>query len=234
MRLFEFTRTLAEGGNVFKGDLATQRILKADVLPTVNWLERILGMALKNNLLGSTGKKPDSGDIDIGLQQDTVSKDDLFQKLRKWAADNKLRPEDYVRKTGTSVHFRTPIAGDPNRGFVQTDLMILPDMKFAQFFMSPDPNSTFKDAQKHILLASIAKHGGLRWSPTVGLTSRTTGNVIANEPEHIAEMLLGPNASAQDLTSVERILKTLENDPEREAKISDAKKTLGLLGSDEI
>jgi hypothetical protein len=228
MRLFEFTQPILEGGNVFKGDLATQRIRKEDVLKTVTWLERILGISLRNNLLGSTGRKADSGDVDIGLQQDKVNKDDLVSKLKAWASKSKLRPEDYVRKSGNSVHFRAPITGDPSMGHVQVDLMILPDLKLAQFFMQADPNSQFRDSQKHILMASIAKHNGLRWSPTTGLVSRASGKVIASAPEHVAEVLLGPNFGAKDLVSVENILKTLENDPERESKLSDAKDSLGL------
>lgn len=228
MRLYEFTKPILEGGNVFKGDLATQRIQKQDVLTTVTWLERILGISLRNNLLGSTGKKPDSGDIDIGLQQGDVDKEDIVKKLQAWATKNKADHRNYVRKSGNSVHFRAPIAGDPNMGHVQVDLMILPDLKLAQFFMQADPNSKFRDSQKHVLMASIAKHLGLRWSPTQGLVSRASGKVIASVPEHVADVLLGKQYSAKDLASVESILKTLENDPERESKLSDAKDQLGL------
>ena len=52
---------LNEGGNVFKtadGVEATQRINKADVEPTLKWLEKITGLDHLNFMLGSTGIKP--------------------------------------------------------------------------------------------------------------------------------------------------------------------------------
>ena len=54
---------LGEGGNVFKdadGNPRTQRINLADIKPTVAWLEKITGLPLVDNMLGSTGTKPTS------------------------------------------------------------------------------------------------------------------------------------------------------------------------------
>jgi len=51
---------LFEGGNIFKDDagtVLTVRINKADVLPTVQWLEKVTGLELTDNMLGTTGKK---------------------------------------------------------------------------------------------------------------------------------------------------------------------------------
>ena len=59
---------LNEGGNVFKdpnGQIATTRINKADVAPTLDWLEKVTGLELKANTLGTTGIAPTSGDIDV-------------------------------------------------------------------------------------------------------------------------------------------------------------------------
>ena len=52
---------LNEGGNVFKdpnGQIATTRINKADVAPTLDWLEKVTGLELKANTLGTTGLAP--------------------------------------------------------------------------------------------------------------------------------------------------------------------------------
>ena len=52
---------LNEGGNVFKdpnGQIATTRINKADVAPTLDWLEKVTGLDLKSNTLGTTGLAP--------------------------------------------------------------------------------------------------------------------------------------------------------------------------------
>ena len=70
---------LKEGGNVFKdqnGRILTQRINQTDVNPTLAWLEMLLpGLDLQNNKLGSTGLKPTSGDLDIAVDANVVSKD---------------------------------------------------------------------------------------------------------------------------------------------------------------
>ena len=58
-------KLLKEGGNVFKdsdGASATQRINQTDVKSTVAWLEQLTGLPLMDNMLGSTGQKPTSGD----------------------------------------------------------------------------------------------------------------------------------------------------------------------------
>ena len=59
---------LKEGGNIFKdedGNIVTQRINRADVDPTLKWLENITGLPLVDAKLGSTGLKTTSGDLDI-------------------------------------------------------------------------------------------------------------------------------------------------------------------------
>ena len=51
---------LNEGGNVFKdpnGQIATTRINKADVAPTLDWLEKVTGLDLANTP-GTTGLAP--------------------------------------------------------------------------------------------------------------------------------------------------------------------------------
>ena len=45
-----------------------------EIEPTLDSLEKVLGIDLKNNTLGSVGKKEFSGDIDIALE---ISPDDI-------------------------------------------------------------------------------------------------------------------------------------------------------------
>ena len=73
---------LNEGGNVFKtadGGEATQRINKADVEPTLKWLEKITGLDHVNFMLGSTGIKPTSGDLDVAV--DKIKKVDNYEMV---------------------------------------------------------------------------------------------------------------------------------------------------------
>ncbi len=211
-----------EGGNIWKDQLATKRILRADVMPTIRFLEKITGLPLADVAVGSFKRgKPDSGDIDILIDQTQIDKDVLQKRLNTWAEKND--PTAYTKKTGTSVHFRTPIKSDPANGYVQTDFMFVDDVPFALFSLSiPAP--------VHVAVASIAKHAGLKWSWQKGLTSRTTGNLIpgGKEPESVVKILLGPDASPDDLKSVESIVASLKDDPEKEAKLADAAATLDL------
>lgn len=119
---------ILEGGNVFKdgnGRAVTQRINQTDVKSTLAWLEELVpGLDLQNNTLGSTGIKDTSGDLDIAVDANEVTKDQLETRLKQWAASHGFKPEDYVKKSGTAVHFLTPINGRPDLGYVQSDFML--------------------------------------------------------------------------------------------------------------
>jgi hypothetical protein len=223
----ESKQHLSEGGNVFKntdGSPATQRINRSDVVPTVRWLETVTGLSLTDNMLGSTGRNPTSGDLDLAV--DPKFKETLVSELQSWAADNKVDARNYIRKSGVSVHFRTPILGDADNGFVQTDFMF-GDTDWMKFAMhGGEPNSKFKGLHRAILLSSIAKVYGLKWSPTLGLVSRETNQVISRDPDQIANYLLGDSATGDDLMSVERIMNKIRNQPNFQELIAQAKETL--------
>jgi hypothetical protein len=75
---------ILEGGNVF---INTSRINRIDVDPTVsNFKSQILDKIFPNlqdkdvSLLGSTGKKESSGDIDIGINT-SLPFEDIAQKI---------------------------------------------------------------------------------------------------------------------------------------------------------
>ena len=76
-----------EGGNVFKdsaGKPLTRRIAQADVMPTAQWLEQITGLDLTKDKdkrdgkpiiwLDSTGRKADSGDLDMSVDAREMSR----------------------------------------------------------------------------------------------------------------------------------------------------------------
>ncbi len=215
-----------EGGNIWKDDLATKRIDRSDVLPTVKFLEKITGLSLTNNLLGSTGIKDSSGDLDIAVDANKYDKNDLQAKLNAWANANDKTA--LTKKTGVSVHFRTPINGDAKNGYIQTDFMFLNDVPFARWSMRA-PSSYFKGAHKHIVMASIAKTLGLKWSFSTGLTDRNTGEPIkgGKDADTVAKILFGKNASSETINTVENMLDALDNDPYREQKLADARTVIG-------
>ncbi len=219
---------LKEGGNIFKdesGTPVTTRINRDDVDTTLAWVEKITGIPHKDFKLGSTGIKSTSGDLDVAVNSAEVDKQELFNKLVAWQQKNHPadEPRQWVAKSGVSVHFKTPINGNPKNGFVQTDLMFGdPDfMKFA--YAGTGDNTPYKGAHRAIMIASIAKAQGFSWSPTKGLVDRETKEVITNVPMEIAKRILGPQASVQDMASVEAINKSIRSRDDYEALVADAK-----------
>ena len=219
---------VSEGGNIFKNDdgtLVTQRINKADVDPTLAWVEAITGIPHKDFKLGSTGIRATSGDMDIAVNQAEVDKGELYNKLAAWAQKN--YPDDDVRqwvaKSGISVHLKTPINGDNEQGFVQTDLMF-GDPDWMKFTMKGAGDDTpYKGVHRNILIASIAKGRGYKFSPKNGLVNRETNEIVTKEPDQIADILLGKGAKRADLDSVETIIAKLKGRPEFETLTADAK-----------
>ena len=219
-------RQLLEGGNVFKdqeGHALTQRINQTDVKPTVAWLEQMTNLPLLDNMLGSTGRKPTSGDLDLAVDANQISKEDLEAHLKSWALSQKLKPDEYVKKTGTSVHFKTPINGDPGKGYVQTDFMFMRDVPWSSFFLTAPANSEYKGRDRNILVNSIAKSLGYKLNQNAGIQDRASNELITNSPDEAAKLLLGKNATRDDLYSVETILAKLANDPKRDEKLADAR-----------
>ena len=133
---------LSEGGNVFKNetDALTQRIATADVDSTVDFIEKITDLDFTSEKddegkpsarLGTTGRKekPDgtfeensSGDLDLSVDLNKVSKDEVIAKLTKWCKSQGIKDEDimnvgrkktagWIKNAGDQVHFRAPING---------------------------------------------------------------------------------------------------------------------------
>ena len=233
---------LKEGGNVFKdmkGQILTQRINQTDVAPTLAWLDMMLpGLDLQNNTLGSTGKKPTSGDLDLAVDAGQVSKEQLANRLTQWATSHGLKPDEYVKKSGISVHFKTPIGGNPNSGYVQTDFMFLTNVPFSKFILSAPGDSNYGGSDRNVLLNSIAKSMGYKLNQNSGIADRATNAIISDDPDKIAKLLLNKQSTRDDLHSVETIVAALERDPKRDAKLKDArehfaKKGVPFMESDE-
>jgi hypothetical protein len=217
---------LHEGGNVFKdadGRSVTQRINQTDVKSTLAWLEELVpGLDLQNNTLGSTGIKATSGDLDIAVDSSQVTKEQLQAQLTRWAQSQGFKPDEWIRKSGTAVHFRTPINGSPDQGFVQTDFMFLQNVPWSKFVLGAMPaDSKYKGRERNVLMNSIAKSMGYKLNQIAGIADRSTNEIITDDPDDVAKMLLNKTATRQDLASVENILQALSTDPKREDKLAD-------------
>jgi len=225
-------RLLSEGGNVFKdadGNPLTQRINQSDVAATIMWIEQLTGIDFpREHWLGSTGKAVTSGDMDLAVDAGQVSKEQLAAKLTQWAQSHGQDPKQWVKKSG-EVHLRTPIAGDPRRGFVQTDFMFLPNLDWGTFFYNQGTGSAYKGLVRAVLMSSIAKTQGLKVGIN-GMFDRNTNALISQDPDVVAKTILNKQATRKDLSTVETIYAALARDPQRDIKLKDFKEYLADQG----
>jgi hypothetical protein len=223
--------SITEGGNVFKDEYNTTRIKKADVIPTVQFLEEILNTELVENMVGTTGKVETSGDIDILLDENIISKNDLIDRLSIYLKKEGLEPDkNNIAKTGISVHFRCPIIsnGKPTGEYVQVDFMFPGSggIDFGKFILQGEkPNklgirdgqpAELKAKHRQIILSKLAKDRGYTWNAFVGLKTRSEdkkikSTIVTADPDEAARLLFDTqDATKEDLVSIERIFKILK------------------------
>jgi hypothetical protein len=225
---------LLEGGNVFKnadGMPATKRINQADVPATIRWLEGVLGMQFpQDRWLGSTGRAPTSGDLDLAVDLADANKDQIAAALTQFVQKNGQDPRDWVKKSG-EVHFKTPIAGNARNGFVQTDFMFFNNVDWGTFFYAGGTDSAYKGMVRNVLMSSLAKSLGLKVGAN-GMFSRATNEPVRNgtDPDYVAQTLLGAGRDRDDLKNVETIYQNLARDPDRDAKLKDFREYLAREG----
>lgn len=224
---------LYEGGNVFKdeaGTILTRNIARADVLPTVKWLETVTGLELTDHMLGTTGKKEFSGDLDIAIDANEVNKNEFAARLGDYISKQGGDPKDWIKKSGISVHFKTPIKGDEKNGYVQADFMF-GERDWMKWSMTGGrEGSELKGSHRHMILSSISKARGLKWSFQNGLMNRETNEVITKDPNEIAKKLLGQTATPKDLQDPEAIIDYIIKLPNYEELVADARQALEKEG----
>lgn len=235
MKLHELiTQKITEGGQVFRtpeGEPKTQRIHIRDLPHTLSWLEEITGIPIEDHTLGSVGKKTTHGDIDVAVDENKITKDELVQRLSAWVQSQGWDPKDHVRKSGVSVHFLTPIGGDPDRGWVQTDFMYTPNVEWMKFSMhSAGDASAYSGADRNMLMSSLAKAQGLKYSWQKGLLKRENEQVISQDPDQIAKMLLGAHWDHTVFNSVEQMQEAIHKNPKL---LNDFRNLIHQLESDQ-
>jgi hypothetical protein len=187
-------------------------------------------MELTDHMLGTTGKREVSGDLDLAIDANEVNKNDFVTKLSMYIDKQGGNPKDWIRKSGISVHFKTPIKGDEANGYVQADFMF-GEREWLKWSMTGGKEgSELKGSHRHIILASIAKAKGMKWSFQNGLINRENNEVITKDPNEIAKKLLGLSATAKNLEDPEAILDYVSKLPNYEELIADARETLSKEG----
>jgi hypothetical protein len=209
---------LLEGGNVFADATPFDHKDVPAILKTVN--TALQGTGITAIPVGSAatptpGKQ--SGDMDVIVDEKAVL--DYFKA--KDAKTGRKALNDYIAakglqtaQSGINVHVRVPIGNEAH----QVDVMVSANAdKVSKFHKHDIPaNSPYKGVNKQLIMAILAKQKGYMWSAWQGLFSRTPegkkGDLVADELDGVAQLLLGNGRGAKDLGSVESILNALPKD----------------------
>ena len=129
-----------------------------EINPTLIPLEKELGIDLRNNALGSVGKREFSGDIDVALK---IATDDLPTFIKKLENSPQIlgveKSSIIMTKVKISNFDKSKTDGRPRTGYVQVDFMPGDPEWMKTYYHSPhEKDSKYKGAYRNILIASIA------------------------------------------------------------------------------
>src|SRR6056300_157529 len=212
----------------------------------------LLGTTGKKVDPDGTFEKNSSGDLDLNTDLNKISKEELKTKLVAWCKKQGI-PDDqiinmskkdmiaktgdksavpftggYIHDAGDQVHFRMPIAG--GKVFVQTDFMMTtnPDL---QRGAKRGGTEQYSGKDRAILLSSIARGRGYKFSTKFGVVDPNKGDeVVADNWNDIAVILLGPGAKEADTHTVESMLAKIKGDPNYETLIGPWKEAMEKEG----
>lgn len=198
---------ISESGNAIKGG---SRIKKENIESTLNLIQTELfdKIGIKHewwDILGSTGKKESSGDIDIGVELNKVfekteikDKKSYGEKLDKICEENDWQHNNRLNTGADTYHIGIPIVGQPNE-IVQLDLMSSYDLNFTKFkYFSPAENeSKYKGALRGILIDVILKYTSMANADLNDTTPyeiiSTDGNIKSYPGKTFSFISMGPN-----------------------------------------
>ena len=129
-----------------------------EINPTLIPLEKELGIDLRNNALGSVGKREFSGDIDVALKIDT---DDLPAFVKRLEDSPQIlgvtKSSVIMTKVKIQNFDQSKDDGRPRTGYVQVDFMPGDPEWLKTYYHSPhEKDSKYKGVYRNLLIASIA------------------------------------------------------------------------------
>jgi hypothetical protein len=218
---------LTEGGNVFPDVVPIKKEYVPDLLKRIQELMP-KGIKIISDI-GSSGYKVESGDMDVFVDAGDLAR--VFktpdEKYTKLALKQYIEKQGYeCALSGRNVHVKMAL---PDGKYGQMDAMIIPNAARVAPFHQHGPSGQyndpeFKGGQLFILYSSIAKALNLKFSPFEGkLIDRTSNKVVADDKDTVAKILLNKNATAADLVNINTILKALASDPQKDAKLAQAR-----------
>ena len=129
-----------------------------EIEPTLDALERVLGIDLKNNALGSVGKKEFSGDIDVALQVAPEEIPAFVEKLKKTPEVMDIAKSSVIMTKVKIVNYDPEKqTNKPRTGYVQVDFMPGDPGWLKTYYHSPsEKESKYKGVFRNIMIATIA------------------------------------------------------------------------------
>lgn len=161
MNLFELTQfkttrseVLSEGGSM----PGVGAIHIDEINPTLIPLEKELGIDLRNNTLGSVGKREFSGDIDVALKIDVDKIPEFVERLKKSNQIMDIAKSSVIMTKVKIANFdENKEDGRPRTGFVQIDFMPGDPDWLKTYYHSPhEKDSQYKGVYRNLMIASIA------------------------------------------------------------------------------
>ena len=161
MNLFELTQYKAVQSEVLSegGSLPGVGAIHIDEInPTLIPLEKELGIDLRNNALGSVGKREFSGDIDVALQIDADKIPEFVERLKKSSQIMDIAKSSVIMTKVKIMDFdETKEDGRPRTGYVQVDFMPGDPDWLKTYYHSPnEKDSQYKGVYRNLMIASIA------------------------------------------------------------------------------
>jgi hypothetical protein len=217
---------LFEGGNVVPNAVP---IKKQNFATAMKNLNSILPKGMNLYPIGSAGHKEISSDIDalIDAGELMTAFPTKELKLSRKALEDYFKEQGlYAARTGVSIHVGIPTG--VNDEIVQVDLMAVENAQAAQPLHTHDySDPTMKGGTLHAMWADLANmstvqgHGSLMMSPYKGLVDRETKELITNNKDHIAKIIIGPTASADDMGNPTKMMAALQQYPQKYQAIKE-------------
>lgn len=160
MKFKEYLIQLNEGGKATE-EFGTHRANRQDILDALQFISKHLQMSpelLRDSLLGSThitisGKKKDSGDIDLAIKANIKEQDVIMKKMA-----TVIKDKVYWNAASRIASYAIPVTS----GKVQCDLVFLStdaDMAWSKFAYHSEEGdkSEYSGTVRNLLLVSIAQ-----------------------------------------------------------------------------
>lgn len=161
MNLFELTQSKSTQSEVISegGSMPGVGAIHIDEInPTLIPLEKELGIDLRNNALGSVGKREFSGDIDVALKIDADKIPEFVERLKKSSQIMDIAKSSVIMTKVKIMDFdETKEDGRPRTGYVQIDFMPGDPDWLKTYYHSPhEKDSQYKGVYRNLMIASIA------------------------------------------------------------------------------